>query len=52
MKTHFYPFTDQAKPIPLNFLQALGVPATTVEELERFGAHPAAAPTVKGGSRG
>ncbi|MBP2559198.1 hypothetical protein J2857_001949 [Neorhizobium galegae] len=52
MKTHFYPFTDQAKPIPLNVLQALGVPATTVAELKRFGAIPAAVPSVKGGNRG
>lgn len=30
---HFYPFTGQATPVPVNILVALGVPALTVAAL-------------------
>lgn len=39
---HFYPFTGQAQPIPLNMLTKLGVPASTVADLIRRGLLPAA----------
>ncbi|MFS2150426.1 hypothetical protein [Rhizobium sp. Rhizsp42] len=52
MKTHFYPFTGQAMPVPSNILQALGVPATTVAELMRIGVIPTTGLSVKGGRRG
>ncbi|EYR79791.1 hypothetical protein SHLA_92c000220 [Shinella sp. DD12] len=34
---HFYPFTGQAQPIPMNILTKLGIPAGTVAELVRRG---------------
>lgn len=39
---HFYPFTGQARPIPLNMLTKLGVPASIVADLIRRGLPPAA----------
>ena len=50
---HFYPFTGQAQPIPLNMLMKLGVPASTVADLTRRGLLPAAnKPAPDGGDRG
>jgi hypothetical protein len=51
LKTHFYPFTGQEKPVSLNILQALGVPASTVTELTRVTTQTSAE-AGKGGRRG
>jgi hypothetical protein len=52
LKTHFYPFTGQEKPVSLNILQALGVPASTVTELMRVVTTQTPAGAGKGGRRG
>ncbi|MCS4089644.1 hypothetical protein [Rhizobium sp. BK176] len=31
MKAHFYPFTGQVTPVPLDFLVCLGVPTAVVD---------------------
>jgi hypothetical protein len=51
LKTHFYPFTGQEKPVSMNILQALGVPASTVTELMRVTTQNSAE-AGKGGRRG
>jgi hypothetical protein len=52
LKVHFYPFTGQAQPIPLNMLTKLGVPAFIVADLIRRGLLPAANQSAPGGDRG
>lgn len=46
---HFYPFTGQARPIPVNMLTKLGVPASTVATLIRRGLLSAADNTAPDG---
>lgn len=49
MKVHFYPFTGQAQPIPLNMLTKLAVPASIVADLIRRGLLPSASHTAPDG---
>lgn len=51
MKAHFYPFTGQVTPVPLDLLVSLGVPDSVVDALIRRG--PLRADEdAKGGCRG